>query len=260
MTPLFQGCGYVCAAHRNQALLLRSWGGRAGARAQLVAVGLATGEVALYRLWAAKASDPLRVISLADWGYEPEATGSVADLQWAPDNRAIAVRPVGCWTGVHFPGLFTAGAHGCALGLSCHATQHNATTSCSLAAARRELAWVFRPRLIASHPRQQPRLPTRAQVGWRRSGLGLWSPSGCRLVCSLRQAGAARAARTPAAPPVAPGYKPALPLSLEARKPSLQLTQGLDLGFMVLRAEGSRYACRAAGRARLHGSLEARKP
>ena len=25
------------------------------------------------------------------------------------------------------------------------------------------------------------------QVGWRRSGLGLWSPSGCRLMCSLRQ-------------------------------------------------------------------------
>ena len=59
-----------------------------------MAVGLATGDVALYRLWAAKASDPLRVISLADWGYEPEATGSVADLQWAPDNRALAVRCV----------------------------------------------------------------------------------------------------------------------------------------------------------------------
>lgn len=28
------------------------------------------------------------------------------------------------------------------------------------------------------------------QVGWRRSGLGLWTPSGCRLLCSLRQAGA----------------------------------------------------------------------
>jgi len=61
----------------------------AGARAQLVAVGLATGEVALYRLWAAKAGDPLRVISLADWGYEPEATGSVADLQCAPPRGRL---------------------------------------------------------------------------------------------------------------------------------------------------------------------------
>ena len=25
------------------------------------------------------------------------------------------------------------------------------------------------------------------QVGWRRSGIGLWSASGCRLFCSLRQ-------------------------------------------------------------------------
>jgi len=51
-------------------------------------------------------------------------------------------------------------------------------------------------------------------VGWRRSGLGLWSPSGCRLVCSLRQAGAAaRAAR--AGPPLA-AARPAQPLSLES--------------------------------------------
>ena len=25
------------------------------------------------------------------------------------------------------------------------------------------------------------------QVGWRRSGMGVWSPSGCRLICTLRQ-------------------------------------------------------------------------
>ena len=25
------------------------------------------------------------------------------------------------------------------------------------------------------------------QVGWRRSGLAVWSASGCRLMCSLRQ-------------------------------------------------------------------------
>ena len=102
----------------------------------------------------------------------------------------------------------------------CHATQRHHRASCSPAAAHRDPCLGARPRLIdSSPPGQQPRSPTRAQVGWRRSGLGLWSPSGCRLVCSLRQAGAARAARTPAAPPVAPGYKPALPLSLEARKP-----------------------------------------
>ena len=35
--------------------------------------------------------EPLRLISLADWGYESEVTGSVADLQWSPDSRALAV-------------------------------------------------------------------------------------------------------------------------------------------------------------------------
>eukprot|EP00891_Asterochloris_glomerata_P001441 jgi/Astpho2/1441/e_gw1.00025.4.1_t len=86
--------------------------------AQLVAVGLSTGEVALYKLQASFADGikeaPVRVVSLLDWGHGPEATGSVADLKWSPDNRALA-------------------------------------------------------------------------VGWRRSGLGLWSASGCRLMCSLRQ-------------------------------------------------------------------------
>lgn len=61
--------------------------------AQLLAVGLYSGEVALYRLWGAKGSEPLRIISLADWGFEPEVTGSVADLQWSADNRALAVKP-----------------------------------------------------------------------------------------------------------------------------------------------------------------------
>lgn len=63
----------------------------AGAVAQLLAVGLSSGEVALYKLWSTKGGEPLRIISLADWGYEPEVTGSVADLQWSPDNRALAV-------------------------------------------------------------------------------------------------------------------------------------------------------------------------
>ncbi|KAL3150452.1 hypothetical protein ABBQ32_000282 [Trebouxia sp. C0010 RCD-2024] len=92
--------------------------------AQLIAVGLTSGEVALYKLYGHKggrfsidgsqAEAPVRVVSLLDWGYGPEATGSVAELKWSPDNRAFA-------------------------------------------------------------------------VGWRRSGLAVWSASGCRLMCSLRQ-------------------------------------------------------------------------
>lgn len=62
-----------------------------GIQAQLLAVGLSNGEVALYKLWNAKGGEPVRIISLADWGFEPETTGSVAELQWSPDNRAIAV-------------------------------------------------------------------------------------------------------------------------------------------------------------------------
>ncbi|KAK9798509.1 hypothetical protein WJX73_005261 [Symbiochloris irregularis] len=111
---------------------------RIGAKAQLVALGLSSGEVAIHRLWpSSKAgTDPIRILSLADWGYEPEATGSVADLQWSPDDRVLA-------------------------------------------------------------------------VGWRRSGLGLWTPSGCRLMCSLRQTATSAPPRTPkglskaAAPPTA---------------------------------------------------------
>ena len=71
--------------------------------AQLIAVGLTNGEVALYKLYGHKggrfsidgsqAEGPVRVVSLVDWGYGPEATGSVADLKWSPDNRAFAVSP-----------------------------------------------------------------------------------------------------------------------------------------------------------------------
>ena len=64
--------------------------------AQLVAVGLGTGEVALYRLWGAPGTDPLRIISLREWGHESETTGSVADLQWSPDSRALAVSLHSC--------------------------------------------------------------------------------------------------------------------------------------------------------------------
>lgn len=67
----------------------------------MVAVGLSSGDVALHKLYgmATKGrrstdgaySEPLRVLSLYDWGYGPEALGPVAALQWAPNNRALAV-------------------------------------------------------------------------------------------------------------------------------------------------------------------------
>lgn len=69
--------------------------------AQLIAVGMTNGEVALYKLYGHKggrfsidgsqAEGPVRTVSLLDWGYGPEATGSVAELKWSPDNRAFAV-------------------------------------------------------------------------------------------------------------------------------------------------------------------------
>ena len=75
-----------------------------GVQAQLLAVGLSNGEVALYKLWNVKGGEPVRIISLADWGFEPETSGSVADLQWSPDNRAIAVRFVVA-SGIYLPHL-----------------------------------------------------------------------------------------------------------------------------------------------------------
>ena len=64
---------------------------RISAAAQLVGCGMASGEVALYRLWGSDGLEPLRMISLGDWGYEAEVTGSVSDLKWSPDGRAVAV-------------------------------------------------------------------------------------------------------------------------------------------------------------------------
>ena len=52
------------------------------------------------------------------------------------------------------------------------------------------------------------------QVGWRRSGLGIWSPAGCRLVCTLRQTGGQQ-----------PGSAHAL---------SRGLSQGLEGGISVV--------------------------
>lgn len=54
----------------------------------MLALGLVSGEVALYRIGK---NAPVRMISLAEWGYESETTGSVSDIAWAPDDRALAV-------------------------------------------------------------------------------------------------------------------------------------------------------------------------
>jgi hypothetical protein len=56
----------------------------------MLALGLVSGEVALYRIGK---NVPVRMISLAEWGYEPETTGSVSDIAWSPDDRALAVSP-----------------------------------------------------------------------------------------------------------------------------------------------------------------------
>lgn len=74
-----------------------------------MAVGLASGDVALFKLYGGGGtgrrssrssqdggySEPLRFLSLYDWGYGPDMLGPVAALQWAPDNRALAVRAEG---------------------------------------------------------------------------------------------------------------------------------------------------------------------
>lgn len=145
----------------------------AGALAQLLAVGLSSGEVALYKLWATKGGEPLRIISLADWGYEPEVTGSVADLQWSPDNRALAVR-------LKLTLLFWSG--------TCRSKTDFCKPACT--GLDKLSCWI-------------------GKVGWRRSGLGLWTPSGCRLLCSVRQA------RTAPMHNMSSSFKSPPPLSFE---------------------------------------------
>ncbi|KAF6162199.1 hypothetical protein GIB67_008328 [Kingdonia uniflora] len=81
---------------------------------QILAVGSRRGAVELYNL-----EEPvslLRTVSLYDWGYSMEDTGSVSYIAWTPDNSAFA-------------------------------------------------------------------------VGWKLRGLSVWSVSGCRLMCTIRQIG-----------------------------------------------------------------------
>lgn len=67
-----------------------------GTKAQLVAVGFVTGEVALYPLYGSRRGpegipEPVRMLSLKDWEYRPEFTGSVAVLHWSADASVLAV-------------------------------------------------------------------------------------------------------------------------------------------------------------------------
>lgn len=117
--------------------------------AQLIAVGLTNGEVALYKLYGHKggrfsidgsqAEGPVRVVSLVDWGYGPEATGSVADLKWSPDNRAFAVSFLYACQGCAFAHLHTT----CITAqpsLPCHIqTSHCSMASPSLIAAQQKV-------------------------------------------------------------------------------------------------------------------------
>ncbi|KAF8412210.1 hypothetical protein HHK36_000170 [Tetracentron sinense] len=81
---------------------------------QILAVGSRRGVVELYDL--AESASLLRTVSLYDWGYSMEDTGSVSCIAWTPDNSAFA-------------------------------------------------------------------------VGWKLRGLTVWSVSGCRLMCTIRQIG-----------------------------------------------------------------------
>lgn len=81
---------------------------------QILAVGCRKGTVELYDL--AESASLIRTVSLYDWGYSMEDTGSVSCIAWIPDNTAFA-------------------------------------------------------------------------VGWKCRGLTVWSVSGCRLMCTIRQIG-----------------------------------------------------------------------
>ena len=71
-----------------------------------------------------------------------------------------------------------------------------------------------------SGPNISPSVNVGRQVGWEWRGLAVWSPSGCRLVCSLRQT-AQDAGSTPRMPlsvhqPLIPSGPGAMPLPLES--------------------------------------------
>ncbi|XP_044504252.1 guanine nucleotide exchange factor subunit RIC1-like [Mangifera indica] len=59
------------------------------AEQQIVAVGTRRGIVELYDL--AESASLIRTVSLYDWGYSMDDTGSVSYIAWTPDNSAFAV-------------------------------------------------------------------------------------------------------------------------------------------------------------------------
>ena len=168
----------------------------------------------MYRLWPTKAeSEPLHVIGLGEWGYEPEVTGSVADLHWSPDERVLAVSFAICLLACGDLHMFLCRlqsvhtAESLDVWLS-HGPVHDLRLPPAGTVAAGGLAGLRdRPvvglRLppavlpaadIPAHPScllasWPPKLLLLLllQVGWRRCGIGLWSASGCRLLCSLRQ-------------------------------------------------------------------------
>ncbi|GLT84668.1 hypothetical protein SLE2022_028850 [Rubroshorea leprosula] len=56
---------------------------------QILAVGTSRGVVELYDL--AESASLIRTVSLSDWGYTMDDTGSVNCIAWTPDNAAFAV-------------------------------------------------------------------------------------------------------------------------------------------------------------------------
>lgn len=73
---------------------------------QILAVGTGRGVVELYDI--AESTSLIRSVSLYDWGYSVEDTGSVSCISWTPDNSAFAVG----WT---FRGLTVWSVSGCRL-------------------------------------------------------------------------------------------------------------------------------------------------
>ncbi|KAK9279850.1 hypothetical protein L1049_013532 [Liquidambar formosana] len=60
-----------------------------GSEQQILAVGTRRGVVELYDL--AESASLIRSVSLYDWGYSMDDTGSVSCIAWTPDNSAFAV-------------------------------------------------------------------------------------------------------------------------------------------------------------------------
>lgn len=88
----------------------------------------------------------LRVLSLSDWGYGPQQTGPVSQLQWTPDGRAVAVGYLGqglavwsasgCRLMTTLPQMFDATDPGASGGNALAALQHQSSVKWGTQAAR----------------------------------------------------------------------------------------------------------------------------